>query len=73
MNTAEAFMQGRVSCEVDGCTQVATKAVKDFGHLFGQGPVAVDLPQVGPTHFFCSLHDRESHSFKKMNGEWVRF
>jgi hypothetical protein len=73
MNVAEEFMEGKVACEADGCTQVARTAVKDFGHLFGQGSVAIELPQIGPTHFFCSLHTRDSHSFKRVNGQWVRF
>jgi hypothetical protein len=73
MNTAEAFMQGKTVCEVDGCKRIATVAVKDLGHLFGQGPVAVDLIQIGPIHFLCDLHKRDGYSFKKVNGQWVRF
>jgi hypothetical protein len=73
MNTADAFMQGMIACEVDGCAQVSTAIVKDFGHLFGQGQIASELIQIGPTHFFCSLHKRDSYSFKKVNGQWVRF
>jgi hypothetical protein len=73
MNIAEEFMQGNVACEVDGCTEVATTVVRDFGHLFGQGAVAVELPQVGPTHFFCNRHKRASYSFKREHGQWVRF
>jgi len=73
MGIAEDFTQGKVECEEDGCTRIATKAVKDFGHLFGQGSVATDLVQVGPIHFLCDLHDRESYSLKRVNGEWVRF
>jgi hypothetical protein len=73
MNIAEAFMEGTIACEVDGCTTVATTTVKDFGHLFGQGAFASDLIPIGPVHFFCSLHTRDSYSFKNVNGEWVRF
>jgi hypothetical protein len=73
MNIAEAFVEGKVACEVDGCVQTSTMAVKDFGHLFGQGPVATDLVQVGPIHFLCNLHKRDGYSLKKVNGKWVRF
>jgi hypothetical protein len=73
MNIAEEFMEGRVACEVDGCTQTATVTVKDFGHLYGQGQFATDLVPVGPIHFFCNSHKRDSYSFKKVNGQWVRF
>ncbi len=73
MSIAEEFMEGKVACEANGCTQVATTAVKDFGHLFGQGAVAQELIQIGPVHFLCNLHKRDSYSFKKVNGQWVRF
>jgi hypothetical protein len=73
MNIAEAFTQGKVTCEVDGCTRTSTVAVKDFGHLFGQGPVATDLIQIGPIHFLCDFHKRDSYSFKQVDGRWVRF
>ncbi|MGD1108456.1 MAG: hypothetical protein ABR865_15555 [Terracidiphilus sp.] len=73
MNLAEEFMQGKVACEVDGCTRVAKSAVKDFGLLYGLGPFPVDSVQIGPTHFFCDAHKREGYSFKRANGQWVRF
>ena len=73
MNIIEAFTQGKIVCEVGGCTQVATITVKDIGHLFGRGQVATDLIQIGPMHFFCDLHKRDRFSFKKEDGQWVRF
>jgi hypothetical protein len=73
MNSGDAFMQGKVICEVDGCTQVSTVAVEDCGHLFDQGQVAIDLIQIGPTHFLCDLHKRDRYSFKKVDGQWIRF
>lgn len=73
MNIGEDFTQGKIVCEVDGCTQLATMTVKDFGHLFGQGQVAIDLIQIGPIHFFCDLHKRDSFSFKKVDSQWVHF
>jgi len=71
MNLAEAFIEGTVACEVDGCTAIATTTLKDFGHLFGQGPYATDLVQVGPIHFFCNHQKRDSRSLRKVNGEWL--
>jgi len=73
MNSAEAFMQGTVACEVEGCTEKATTAVKDFGHLFDQGSVATKLVQIGPTHFLCDTHKRGSLSLKRVGGQWVPF
>jgi hypothetical protein len=73
MNVAEAFVQGKIACEINGCTQPSTVSLKDFGHLFGQGPVATELVQIGPLHFLCDLHRRDSYSFKRENGQWVRF
>jgi hypothetical protein len=73
MDLAEAFMQGNAVCEVEGCSRIAQIAVKDFGHLFGHGAFASDLVQIGPIHFLCDLHKRDSHSFRKVNGEWARF
>ena len=73
MKTAEDFMQGNVICEIDGCTEVATKAVKDFGHLFGQGPIATELVPLDPIHFLCESHNRDSYAFKRVDGQWVRF
>jgi hypothetical protein len=73
MNIAEEFIEGRVACEVKDCTQVATTTVKDFVHLFGQTQVAIDLEQVGPTHFFCRFHTRDGYSFKRVKSQLVRF
>jgi len=72
MDIGEEFAQGRVVCEVDGCTQTATVAVKDFGRLYGLGAFPVELVQIGPAHFFCNIHKRDSYSFERVNGEWVR-
>lgn len=72
MNIGEEFAQGRIACEVNGCTKVATTAVKDLGRLYGLGAFPVDLVQIGPDHFFCELHKRDSYAFERVNGEWVQ-
>jgi len=72
MNIAEEFVRGRIACEVDGCSQTATASVKDFGRLYGQGPFPIELVPIGPIHFLCNLHQRDSHFFEKVNGKWVR-
>jgi hypothetical protein len=71
MNIGEEFVQGRIACEVGGCTGAATVSVKDFGRLYGQGAFPTDLVQIGPIHFFCNHHKRDSRSFKRVNGQWV--
>lgn len=73
MNTAEAFMQGKIKCEVEGCTLVSTHPVQDLGHLFDQGSIAVSLIPIGPMHFLCDLHKRDHYDFEKVNDQWVRF
>lgn len=72
MNIAEEFAQGKIACEIEGCTRTATTSVQDLGRLYGQGPFPVDLVPVGPPHFLCELHTRDSYLFKRDNGGWVR-
>jgi len=72
MNVGEEFVQDRIACEVDGCGQTATARVIDVGRLYGQGPFPIELVPIGPVHFLCSLHQRDSYSFERVNGKWVR-
>ena len=72
MNLGEEFIQGRIACEVDGCTETATVSVKDFGRLYGQGPFPIELVQIGPIHFLCNLHKTRQPFLEKVDGEWVR-
>jgi hypothetical protein len=72
MNIGEEFFQGRIACELEGCSETATTSVKDFGRLYGQGPFPIDLVPIGPIHFLCASHKRDSYSFIKANGQWVR-
>ncbi len=72
MNIAEEFAQGRIACELGGCARTATIVVKDLGHLYGQGPFPTEIVQIGPDYFYCELHKRDSYSFERVNGAWVR-
>jgi hypothetical protein len=72
MNTIQAFMQGKVAYEADGCTEVATAAVQDSIHLYGQGQFAIDTAPHGLLHFLCKFHKRDGYSFRKENDRLVR-
>jgi len=73
MNQAQAFAQGQLACEVDGCVGTATSLVQDLGSVYGTGPFPIDIVPVGPLHIWCDLHKREHHSYQSVDGEWVRF
>jgi hypothetical protein len=73
VNLAEEFLGGKIACEVDACTRPATSVVQDLGSIYGSGPFPIDVVPVGPKHFWCDLHKRDHHSFRRVNGQWVRF
>ena len=42
----------------------------NIGEEFVNGRIACSV-QIGPVHFFCDRHKRDSRSFKRENGQWV--
>jgi hypothetical protein len=71
VNISEEFVHGRVACEVEWCTGKATVSVRDLGLLYGLGAYPIDVAQIGPTHFFCEHHKRDSRLFRRANGQWL--
>lgn len=59
-------------CEVEGCARSATCRVQDQLLLYGLLAFPVDGAPYGPPHYFCDLHERESHSYTRQNGRFVR-
>jgi hypothetical protein len=72
MDLGEEFVKGNIVCEVDGCREAATVSVKDFLHLHGQSAYPIDAAQVGPFHFFCKSHRRDSRTYERIDGQLVR-
>ncbi len=73
MSVLEEITGIRIACEIDGCTSEATAMVQDLGSIYGSGPFPIDIVNIGPRHFWCDVHKRDHYSFKRVNGQWVRF
>ena len=63
MNIMEEFMQGRLECQAEGCTEKATTSAQDSRRLYGQGPYAVDAAPIGPRRIICASHKQDSQTF----------